>query len=296
MSAESYDGAHDVAATPKLGDQQVLRVAATGRVTRLACTAGSVLMAGSSPLSVDGEPVVALATSEPLFRDLKVGDSGADVRGVQKELARLGYDVSVTGRYDAATGAAVKALLSAARTAGASTSLPVASVLWLPSARVVVASCDVQAGDWVSSGTQVAKLTGALGSLTLADSPGQGWVARYGDHAAPVGKDGTVTDAKFLAAVEAGPELAVLQANPDSGSLQLQVALAKARQVLVVPSSAVVAVSAEAGCVLAGDSSVPVDVPVDIVASTLGQTMVAPTDGSAPRSVVVRPGVGVVCS
>lgn len=293
VQSEQYDGAHSLAATPQLGDQQVLRVAATGRVTLSRCAPGAAATSGTSVFSVDGRPLVSLATSEPLYRDLAPRDAGPDVSMLQAELARLGDDVPRTGTYDATTGNAVAALQSAVGTSSPPTTLLTASVLWLPAGRVTIASCSVHVGDWVTSGTQVATLAGALRSITLATPPGDGWLAHYGDHTAPIDASGVITDPAFLAAVEAGPELAALQAAPDGGSeLQLQVALATARTVVVVPPSAIVATSDATGCIVVDRAAVP----VTIVASSLGQTLVATTDGSTPSEVAVHPDPASACS
>ncbi len=143
VTAESYDGAHAVAATAQLGAQQVLRVAASGRLAATTCAPGVAIASGSAPLTVDGQPILALATARPPVRDLGLRDSGPDVLALQQELVRVGHDVATSGTYDVPTRNAVRALLAAAGVVKPAGTLPLGSVLWLPAPTVTVASCGV---------------------------------------------------------------------------------------------------------------------------------------------------------
>lgn len=70
---------------------------------------GSAVRAGSSVIEVNGRPIVLLAMSVPLFRDITPGTSGPDVVSLQAELRRLGFDVTgdAAGVYGAASQSAV---------------------------------------------------------------------------------------------------------------------------------------------------------------------------------------------
>ncbi len=71
----------------------------------------SRLRDGAVGLTVSGRPVFVLRGETPMHRDLGPGDSGEDVRQLERGLARLGHlPGPVDGRYDGATGAAVAAL------------------------------------------------------------------------------------------------------------------------------------------------------------------------------------------
>lgn len=54
-------------------------------------------------ISVNDLPLISLATSRPLWRDLVAGDTGLDVRALRAELTRLGYRTTVDGRFGALT-------------------------------------------------------------------------------------------------------------------------------------------------------------------------------------------------
>jgi len=290
VSGEVFDGAHQVAVTPLTTPAVVLRSNDSGVVTASKCAVGGRVKSGGVLWSVNGRPVVALATAVPLWRDLVAGDKGKDVTALQKEVTRLGQKVSATGTYDSDTRTAVGKIVKAAGgTWPADGTLALAGVVWLPSPELVVGSCALRVGDPVAMGQEVAQGAGGLVSLTLATDPGEGWVVKYRDLSAPV-VAGAVKDAAFLAGFAAGPEYQ-FYSSTGSGALQVSVLLATPRQVVVVPPSAVVVKGDGLGCVVS-DGKV---VPVEIVSSSLGQTMVAPTDGSTPSSVVVHPDAGVAC-
>jgi len=79
----------------------------SGIVTR-APQPRATLRAGSVAMSVDGRPVFVLPGAIPMHRDLHPGDSGPDVRQLERALAGLGlHPGRVDGRFDRATAAAV---------------------------------------------------------------------------------------------------------------------------------------------------------------------------------------------
>ncbi|MCV2395423.1 hypothetical protein OEB99_13990 [Actinotalea sp. M2MS4P-6] len=79
----------------------------TGQVPEV----GSTIEAGSVILEVTGRPVILLGGDLPVYRTLRAGGSGPDVRQLKEALAALGLDAGdpATG-YDAQTAAAVRAL------------------------------------------------------------------------------------------------------------------------------------------------------------------------------------------
>jgi len=125
----------------------------------------------------------------------------------------------------------------------------------------------------------------------LANPPGEGWVATYQDKTAAVDADGRITDPDFLGAVEASPEYK-FYTSTGQGSLSVTVALAEPQQVVVVPPSAVVVAGPGTGCLVTASGLVD----VEIVSSSLGQTLVSVTDGPQPTKVAVQPDAGTTCS
>jgi hypothetical protein len=290
VSVETYDGTRRAPATPLLAEPATLTLGAFGRVRSSACAPGAAIASGSSPLVLDDRPMLALATAAPLWRDLDVGVRGPDVADLQTELARLGHAVSVDGVFGPGTRAAVRALLSEIGVVRPSGALAASDVVWLPAPEVTVTTCAVRVGDAFAGG-EVATVGGGLVGLEIGGTdPVEGWVARFGDATAPVNPDRTVTDAAFLAAVEASPLLDWSQ-EEGAGTLDLELALAEPVQVAVVPPAALFALVGDRACLMADDGAV---LPVRVVASALGQTLVE-VDGPVPDQVSLAPGDDLTC-
>lgn len=290
VSLEPFSDERIIAVTPQITDPVTLEVTDSGRVTAISCVAGGVIASGSSPATLDDRPLLALYTSTPLWRDLAVGSRGADVLALESELARLGHDLTPDDYYGQATRTAVAALqaqIGIARPAG---TIATASVLWLPNPEVVVGACEVSLGQSLDDGL-IATAAGGLSSLRvtgdLSDAAVGERVLQYGELSAPINADGWVTDAALLAAVAAGPEIALLATDASAGSpsLSLTTALADPLDVVVLPPSALFAIEADSGCVIADGEPRT----VQIVSSALGKTMVTFSGGAAPDEVVVDP-------
>lgn len=70
---------------------------------------GSVVRPGHRIFAVDGNPTVLMRGRVPAYRTLQVGDTGADVRQLERGLSRLGYDgFTVDDSYTSSTASAVK--------------------------------------------------------------------------------------------------------------------------------------------------------------------------------------------
>ena len=63
-------------------------------VTRAPPATGAPVEPGISVIEINGRPIMVLAMSVPLFRDITPGTSGPDVSSLQRELTRLGFEVS----------------------------------------------------------------------------------------------------------------------------------------------------------------------------------------------------------
>lgn len=289
VSVETYDGTKRVTATPHLAEPTTLTLGAFGRVRTSACAPGATIASGTSPLVLDDRPVLALATAQPLWRDLDVGGRGPDVADLQTELARLGHDVATDGVYGAGTRAAVRAVLTGIGVARPSGALAASDVLWLPAPEVTVTTCEVSVGDAFDGG-DVATVGGGLVALEIGGTdPVDGWVARFQTATAPIDADRTVTDQAFLDAVAASPQLD-WATGEGGGNLDLEMALAEPLQVAVVPPAALFGLAGDRGCLVA-DGDVR---PVQVVASALGQTLVV-VDGAVPSEVSLDPGDGLAC-
>lgn len=141
-------------------------------VVTSAAKVGSTVDEGDVLLTISGRPVFLLQGSQPSFRDLGPGMSGADVRQLEQALQRVGLDPGpVDGRYDLGTEGAIATLygrhgfqpvvateaqLAAARPreadlvqgwrAGSGVQLPADEVVFLPDAPVRITELLAKAG------------------------------------------------------------------------------------------------------------------------------------------------------
>lgn len=77
-------------------------------VTAMTSALGEAVASGKLLATVSGRPLIALALSIPLYRDINSGDSGPDVTSLQHSLG-----VPETGKFDKATSRAFRSLYSA---------------------------------------------------------------------------------------------------------------------------------------------------------------------------------------
>lgn len=90
-----------------LGERKI-NAGPSGILTRIAA-AGSTVERDERLYEVDGRPVRLMYGAEPMYRTLKTGDKGKDVRQLEENLAALGYvGFTVDEEYSAKTAAAVK--------------------------------------------------------------------------------------------------------------------------------------------------------------------------------------------
>lgn len=81
-------------------------------VTAIKVKVGDTVKAGDAPIRVSGRPILIFQGKVPAYRALGPGDSGDDVKQLQRNLVKLGYlrDGLATGTFGSATGAAVTKL------------------------------------------------------------------------------------------------------------------------------------------------------------------------------------------
>lgn len=287
-------------------EPQRLTSRSSGLVTSTACVPGREAISGTSALSVNDQPLIYLATSRPVWRDLIVGDRGQDVEALQAELNRLGYAVTVDGAFGRSTLAA--AVLMARKAGDDSarswTGVPASAIVWLPAPSVLVETCDAPLGATVEAGTGVATLPRALASAAVKPLPSQvmagGRVVVAGDLTLPVDSNGTISSSEDLiklaqsSAYRAfldgqmgagpGPAPQTLGTSNSSGSaISVEYRLAEALDVFSVPAAAVYDVKGSQACVMSEGSGIP----VTIADSQLGQTLIVPDKPQVVRTVSV---------
>ena len=254
-----------------------------GRVTSTACRAGEPLESGRVVARIDATPLIALATSTPLFRDLAEGAKGDDVKALQRELARLGYPVTASGTFDARTTAAVKKLKKKSGMDSPDGTVVAGQFLWLPAPSVVPDSCELVPGAFTAPGQSFAKVPAALTAIVVSAmpagvTPGPRLMRVFGV-SGPLGDDGTATDPGFLAKVAVTREYRQAAESDKDAELTAVVTLKDPVRTLKVPPGAVFGVEGDSGCVQSEAKAYP----VKIVGSRLGATLVTPREEAPSR-------------
>lgn len=270
VTTRELDDARTVPATVQLSTQRRLLSPVAGTVRAANCSPGTPVASGSTPFTIGGAPLLALALEQPMWRSLERGLRGEDVRQLQEELSRLGYEVEATGVFGQATAARVAELWESVGVTR-KRDLPLESVLWLPEESVVPATCPVAVGDQVQAGAELILLGGTpqIASVVLPETLAPGArVAVVGEVAAEISDDQTVRDPAFLEALST--DRTFQQWKEGSGELTIATRLAEPVPVGVVPASALYSVAANTACVLTGDG--PAE--MRIVGSELGNSFI----------------------
>lgn len=267
-----------------------LAAGVSGRLTSVTCQVGGVVTSGTSFVSVDGIPLLALATTTPLWRDLKIGTKGADVTAIQAELLRLGQDVPQDGVLGRSTLAGLTAVLQSIGAPAVSGNTIVAgSIVWLPSPAASFNSCDGSIGAFVGSGDQLASAAGPA-TAVIVDLPldlvaGERVLSVDGRVVA-IDESGVIADASALQSTASYRSAAAETTQPTvvvAGAVELTAATT----VSVVPPSSLVGTGA-GRCVVAEG----VVFPVSIVGSELGLTLVTfDPEAAVPTEVELHPDV-----
>lgn len=250
-----------------------------GTVTGVAAAVGDTLGSGAILGTVDDRPIVGMVATSPLWRDLSEGDAGADVARLQAFLREVGlYAGPEDGKFGRATRTAVVAFNADAGRKDLGGTFSLETVAWLGPAPLTVTQVSARPGQVVGVSTPLLRGPDRPVALTVAEPVGGvpaddgGYELVVGDIRAPyVAGSGTITDPDAVAAVAA----AVGSTREGVGD----VVSAVPRQVLVVPSSAVVVDAEGTTCVFTN-----LDGPA---------TLVEPTGGGL-ATVELRPDVPVV--
>ncbi|MEU0488109.1 peptidoglycan-binding domain-containing protein [Nocardiopsis sp. NPDC006139] len=277
---EPFDDARSVEVELTVTPTLDLAFGGSGRVTSSACVPGTVLASGEEAARVDDRPVVALATSMPLYRDLGRGSRGGDVRALQQELDRLGHATAVDGVYGWQTHQAVREFQREAGIGNPTGSVALADVLWMPSSEVTFEECKALPGSEASAGGAFASVPGALeaarlGSVPDLDVPGDRLLTVAGV-TGPVDAEGLAEDPEFLRELADTPEARAAVAG-EGEPLTGSVALAEPVDAARVPPGALFAVAGDTGCLRSEGSFHP----VRIIGSGVGSTVVVPEEDGA---------------
>lgn len=263
---------------------------APGTITAYTCTPGDTIKSGTSFISLDGQPLLALHTEVPLWRDLQPDTNGVDVNALQAELQRLGYPVTPSGKWNQATSLALKQLWSKLGVRDTQ-SLPKMRLIWIPAVEVGVKACSSKLGTEIGAGTSVAAISDVISALKVDPVPDTARMAVAGKAKVEIPPDGKITDSAFLAAFAATSSYRAWSENPESQQLNVTAELKNPLSAISVPAAALYGIDADTACVLSGKKAYR----VRIVSSELGQTIVvahgkSSGDSTLPKTVRVNPG------
>ncbi|NEN05378.1 peptidoglycan-binding protein [Diaminobutyricibacter tongyongensis] len=236
-------------------------------------------------MSLDGIPKLALATAAPLWRDLTPETRGEDVRALQDELNRLGFQLTSDGVMGKRTFAAAKSALARIGVTLQPGGVPAASFIWIPAATVAISSCDASIGAEVQKGAALAAFTSMSPKVTITDLPTDllrgSRIVKAGNAHFPADPNGDV----HVSDVAALGVHATSDSSDANAPIPAQLVLADPIAVSVVPPSAVYDLQGTDGCV----ASKGVPYRVHILGSQLGETLVEFVKALAPARVDVSP-------
>jgi peptidoglycan hydrolase-like protein with peptidoglycan-binding domain len=230
---------------------------ATGAVLTWLPAPGATISRGRAVYRADNLPVVVFFGGLPLYRPLHVGDTGDDVKEVERNLAALGYaGVTVDTHYTAATATAVKkwqkalglnqtGVLDPSTVVIAPGTIRVAAVQahlgdraqgpilsYSGTTRVVSVNLDVALQNLVQTGNPATvtlpggqTVTGVLSNVGTVATPGED-----ANHPATIALTVTVADQSKLGGLDQAPVVVAITS-------------AKAENVLTVPVAALVALA-----------------------------------------------------
>ena len=326
VQTSPFDDTRSIKLTVTPGASATVTSPLSGTVTAINCTTGADLTSGSTPLSIDGTPVLALHTTTPLYRTLTSGTRGADAQALNDALRALGYGAPASNTMTWNTITAYNALATSlgARTltSGNGWAIGPDAFLWLPMSTQRITGCSTATGRQLAQGQDVFTTTTAPVKAALpVDRNG----ALPGDRTLTIDSqqflipaDATeLTDPALLAAIGASSTYrqavqgaASGAADPNGGgtanaanvagsdgtvAVTYDWKLATPLSVITVPPAAVVDAAADHGCVVSHGTAIP----VRIVASQLGTTMVSPElspGADAITSVATHPSPKTSCT
>lgn len=305
VSTQQYSASRQVSLTAVSSASQQVTTSATGTVTELLFSSGT-LNSGTTVMRVNDSPVIALHTDVPLYRDLNIDDTGADVRSLNRELGRLGrYQGDLeSDRYSWYTQVAVQRMFAEANMPGEydGTTLPLSMLIWMPDQSDVIDDWQARRGGTVTAGMVLGTVPGRLLRFDLKDiaaSDQDRSLTIAGVTATlPAGRT-SIDDRSVLDQVQRTDQYreqtansaatglpsgndgsdanASGHANVVSGNITASLSLERPITVLRVPAGAVFGIEGASGCISSGGATIP----ISIVGSELGVSLVSLADGAA---------------
>lgn len=296
LTTREFDDARDVRVSIAVGGDRSSIANTGGTVTRTDCAVGQPVANGSSPVSLNGQPLIALSTTVPPWRDITPGLKGPDVDAIHAALHALDSGVPKQGPATAKTVAAFNALLTKHDGVTARGRVPRTAILWVPPGDAPLIGCGTSVGQTVNPGDPVLQFPPAAVGANIVAMPnklaeGERVLTIDGEKFA-VDVVGTLTDPNALDKLRKLPSFAAAlkhsDSEPEVGAI---LKLAEPVQMTVVPPASV-AGRRDNYCVFSDGKPHP----VTIIGGQIGQSYVKLADGTTLTHVDPTPPAGGSCT
>ena len=286
-----------------------------GIVTAVHIVKGTSVSTGTPLLDVDGVTRTAVASATPFYRSLAEGMAGTDVQALETTLRAMGYfKGKANTKYDASTAAAVKKLEKKIGINPQTGVFDPAWFVWMPGENLTADSipltvnkaAPMQGEEVFSTAPTVDTIKLAASNATFAFDGNTPYIlSQNGQDVTTVRSDGDVNLELIgkLTATEDAVSTAGGSANAGGTTYSVQLRSEQAKQMLSIPSSAVMTdASGAKTCVFGkfgqGESTYQ-SLPVTVADGSLGVTHVEPDENVAKLYVLTDPltimGNGATC-
>lgn len=297
MTEQNTDDARLVDVVFAIQPPTILHSASSGLVTSVAITPGTPLISGTPALDIDGDSVIALRSSAPLWRSLKDGDTGQDVEALQEELSSLGYPIVVDGEVGPHTLRAIADLLDLSIQERESfDTIDPSRFLWIPHSPCAVSSVFFEVGKIIDPSTDLFSVGNTLNEARIAEVPmdlipGERVLA-VGDKRIAVNAEGLIQGDQ-LALLEGTNEFQSMVKDPESSQpLSGKYMLREAVTVYAVSPAAIYGIDGSRACLTDGKQGFAITVTL----SELGKSLVYFDDAqTAPDRVLLSPAEQIPC-
>nr|WP_225752323.1 hypothetical protein [Pseudoclavibacter sp. Marseille-Q3772] len=282
----SFDDPLSLEATIGIGGNTTALSPDAGRITATRCRANAVIKSGEEVLRLNEQPYTALHTKTPLWRPLKLGDTGNDVRALRDALIDLGNEIEPGETVDSVLIDKVRELTHV----GPGNDVPVQRLIWLPAPAAAVRECTAPLGQTVAPDEPLITFAGTFESITFepVERPLEG------DRTLEIGGTGVPVRAKELTEGQLSAETitrlnnenALLsqlsQLGEDDPAMTVQASLNTPVTAYSLPPAAVIPIDLQHGKVCTSHGIQE----VEILGNELGSTIVrssSPLDTSVKR-------------
>lgn len=272
LSRQIFEDPQPVELNATLGPSSDVLSTGSGVVTAYECQPGGLVVSGEALARTNDAPVVALATSVPMWRPISSSSTGRDVDAIHRELQRLALiEAGPISAGSVAGQGTIDVLAKLAELPSTVSEISATAFAWIPRPWVKISTCLTTVGAHVAVGTPLITLAPQVIQISLKATPNDAVqgprVVQFDGIQMKVGRRGIILSPSAIRAFSnTGLFNAFLQSD-EAIPLQATWALKPGVRVAALPASAIVA---RPGVACVSESGV--GVRVKVVASQLGKT------------------------